>query len=72
VSPRTSRTGVTWLFNGLQPGVSYVATTDRGLQAGEYLGMETRYGDWAILLRNGRLTTSVALADIIEIVEEAA
>lgn len=72
MSPRTSRTGVTWLFNDLQHGVSYVATTERGDKSGEYLGMETRYGDWAILLREGQLTTSVALTDITAIAEDAA
>lgn len=70
--PRTSRTGVTWKFNDLQHGVSYVATTERGEMSGEYLGMETRYGDWAILLREGPSTTSVALTEITAIAEEAA
>lgn len=64
MAPITSRTGVTWRFNDLRHGVTYRATTPNGVASGEYLGMETRYGDWAIMLREGSMTTSVALTDV--------
>ena len=67
MAPTTSRTGVIWRFNDLQPGHIYHATTTRGIATGEYLGMETRYGDWALLLRDGSATTSVALTDVTAI-----
>ena len=67
MAPITSRTGVTWRFNDLQHGLTYLATTRTGFASGEYLGMETRYGDWAILLRNGGSTTSVSLVDVTSI-----
>lgn len=67
MAPITSRTGVTWRFNDLEPGRTYRATTLGGTASGEYLGMETRYGDWLIMLRNGSNTTSVALSQVTSI-----
>lgn len=67
MTPTTSRTGVTWRFNDLQPGVVYLATTRNGIAGGEYLGMETHHGDWAILLRDGNTTKSLPLRDVTSI-----
>ncbi len=67
MAPITSRTGVTWRFNDLEPGRTYRATTRNGSTSGEYLGIETRYGDWLIMLRADSHTTSLALDEVTSI-----
>lgn len=50
------------MLSGLRRGSSYIATTIDGRSAvGEYLGMETSYGDRAILLRQNGVTASIAI-----------
>jgi hypothetical protein len=51
-------------LNHLRLGATYRVTTTAGSTAGEYLGMETPYGDRSILLRNGAGTASIALCDL--------
>jgi len=60
----TSRARAPWNLNHLRLGSTYRATTSAGSTAGEYLGMETPYGDRSILLRNGAGTASIALGDL--------
>ncbi len=60
----TSRARAPWNLNNLRLGATYRATTPAGSTAGEYLGMETPYGDRSILLRNGAGTASIALSDL--------
>ena len=72
MAPRTSRADRARHINSLRPGRTYKAHTRRGSAHGEYLGMETPYGDWAILLRNGSETCSIALRDVLSIEPAAA
>jgi hypothetical protein len=51
-------------LNHLRLGSTYDAVTSRGLARGEYLGIETSHGEWAILLRNAGGTTSIGVADL--------
>lgn len=51
-------------LNHLRRGATYRATTRARSTAGEYLGMETPYGDRSILLRHRTGTESIALSDI--------
>jgi len=60
----TSRTSAPWNLNHLRLGSTYRATTTAGTTAGEYLGMETPYGDRSILLRSGAGTASIPLSDL--------
>ena len=60
----TSRTSASWNLNNLRLGSIYRATTRNRTTAGEYLGMETPYGDRSILLRHRTGTESIALTDI--------
>ncbi len=50
--------------NDLVRGDVYRATTVDGSTIGEYLGVETTYGEMAILLRRRGRTTSVDLSTI--------
>jgi hypothetical protein len=54
-------------LNHLRRGVSYRAVTRNGAEAGEYLGMESRHGDRAILLRGPLGTVSIVLQAITSI-----
>lgn len=63
-APQTSHTNAPWNLNHLRLGSIYRATTRHRTTAGEYLGMETPYGDRSILLRHRTGTESIALADI--------
>ncbi len=71
-APQKPRADATWNFNHLRRGVTYRATTRDGIAVGEYLGMEAPYGDWAILLRRGTGTRSIALGDVTSIQPVAA
>jgi hypothetical protein len=51
----------------LTRGVTYLATTIGGSFQGEYLGMETPHGDWAMLLRGPRGIEAVALDSVTSI-----
>ncbi len=46
-------------LNQLTRGVTYRAVTAGGDATGEYLGVETTYGVWSILLRHERGTESI-------------
>lgn len=49
-------------INQLQTGSTYRVTTARGRAVvGEYLGVETPYGDWSILIRHQGGTESIAV-----------
>jgi len=72
MAPTTSRGDRARNINDLRPGRTYRARTRRGFAFGEYLGMETPYGDWAILLRDGSMTCSIALGDVLSIEPAAA
>jgi hypothetical protein len=69
-APHTSR--APWKFNQLLQGATYLATTRHRMVVGEYLGMESPYGDRAILLRNGTETASIALVQVTSIQAVAA
>jgi hypothetical protein len=68
----TSRASAPWNLNHLRLGTTYRATTRQHTTAGEYLGMETPYGDRSILLRHRTGTASIALSDITSIHPTAA
>lgn len=68
----TSRASAPWNLNHLRLGTTYRATTRQHTTAGEYLGMETPYGDRSILLRHRTGTASIALTDITSIHPTAA
>ena len=70
-TPHTSPEDARGRINHLRRGAIYRATTSRGISTGEYLGMETPHGDWAILLRSGTATESIPL-HLITSVELAA
>ena len=63
-APHTSRASAPWNLNNLRLGSTYRATTRQRTTAGEYLGIETPYGDRSILLRHRTGTESIALSDI--------
>jgi len=56
----------------LRRGDVYCATTQRRTEVGEFLGVETTWGDRAILLRNGTGTSSVLLSRILSLTSAAA
>ena len=56
-------------LNRLRRSSYYNAVTDRGIVAGQYLGMEAPHGDKAILLRHASGTCSVPLASLLAITE---
>ena len=64
MAQNTSRFRAPWNLNNLTLGSSYRATTSSGTTAGEYLGMETPYGDRSILLRSGSSTASIAVDEL--------
>ncbi len=64
MTARHPRTDATSHINNLRRGASYVARTAYGIVFGEYLGIETPYGDRAILLRNDAGTNSIPLRDV--------
>lgn len=68
----TSRASAPWNLNHLRLGTTYRATTRNRTTAGEYLGMETPYGDRAILLRHRTGTESIPLNDLTSIHPTAA
>ncbi len=68
----TSRVSAPWNLNNLRLGSIYRATTRDRTTAGEYLGMETPYGDRSILLRHRTGTESIALSDLTSIRPTAA
>ena len=68
----TSRASAPWNLNNLHLGSIYRATTRHRTTAGEYLGMETPYGDRSILLRHRTGTESIALSDITSLRPTAA
>lgn len=51
-------------LNRLRCGATYRAVTPRGHTTGEYLGVETAYGEWSILLRHDRGTDSIPFTRI--------
>lgn len=54
-------------LNQLRRGATYVAHTPHGRVAGEYLGMEMLYGEFAILLRGTDATESITVDDVVSI-----
>ena len=54
-------------FNHRRIGGAYRATTPSGTAGGEYLGMEARHGDRAILLRHHTGTESIPLRRVTSI-----
>ena len=61
-----------WTINDLHRGGIYRATTSSGESIGEYLGLETAYGDRAMLLRNTDGTSSIYLDDVTSLQRLAA
>lgn len=59
-------------LNHLERGKVYFATTRYGTAVGEYLGMETPFGDRSILLRDAGGTASIATRDVTSILPLAA
>lgn len=51
----------------LTRGAHYRVTTDRGGATGEYIGMESPFGDRSMLLRGSDGTASIELADLTSI-----
>ncbi|NNC74469.1 MAG: hypothetical protein HKN93_03045 [Acidimicrobiia bacterium] len=69
----TARTASSpWTINDLHRGGIYRATTSAGDSIGEYLGLETAYGDRAMLLRNNDGTSSIYLDDVTSLQRLAA
>jgi hypothetical protein len=56
----------------LRRGDVYRAATQRRIEVGEYLGIETTWGDRAILLKTGSGTSSVLLSRILSLTSVAA
>lgn len=56
----------------LKLGNTYRATTSTGSSIGEYLGMETPYGEWSILLRHPTGTESIAVNNVLSVERQAA
>ena len=54
-------------FNHLRRGLTYLATTCCSRSVGEYLGMETTYGDRAILLRSTTGIESISLGRVTSV-----
>lgn len=67
MASQPTRQHATTNFNHLERGTFYRATTREGAAIGEYLGMETCYGERAILLRHPSGTASIGLGDITSI-----
>jgi hypothetical protein len=68
MTPRPDhRAGRLESYNRLRRGTHYRATTRRGNTSGEYLGLETVVGDWAILLRDPSGTVSIPLGHLTSI-----
>ena len=59
-------------LNDLRRGVVYRAITRHAASTGEYLGIETPFGEMAILLRHGARVESIALETITSIRPTAA
>ncbi len=58
-------------LNQLRRGRAYLAHTPRGHVRGEYLGMESLYGDFAILLRHEAGTASIPVGELVSIRQAA-
>lgn len=56
----------------LRRGSAYRATTGNRTEVGVFLGLETAWGDRAILLRNGAGTSSIRLREITSLAVAAA
>lgn len=69
---RTSKNITTLGFNDLRRGATYRATTRQGATIGEYLGMESPYGDRSLLLRHRTGTASIPVDDVTSIQPAAA
>lgn len=63
----TSRTEALADVHHLRWGREYRAITRDGSTIGEFIGMESTFGDHAILLRGPHGTASVELADVTSI-----
>lgn len=68
-APRTSPTQAN--LNQLRRGRAYRARTARRTIRGEYLGIESIYGDFAILLRHAQGTESIPIGDLVSIQQAA-
>jgi hypothetical protein len=51
----------------LRRGVHYHATTRHDAASGEYIGMESPFGDRSILLRGSEGTASIELEELVSI-----
>lgn len=71
-APHTSGAIAPQNMNHLRRGVHYHATTAHGCTSGEYLGMESLFGDRAILLRHRTGTASITVGDVESILPIAA
>ena len=71
-APHTSGAIAPQNMNHLRRGVHYHATTAYGCTSGEYLGMESLFGDRAILLRHRTGTASITVGDVESILPIAA
>ena len=58
-------------LNHLRRGSTYRAHTTHGRVTGEYLGMESLYGEFAILLRHEDGTDSVPIDTLVSIRQAA-
>ncbi len=67
MTAQTRRSRAPTDLNHLQRGSHYRATTGHGSIDGEYLGVETPFGDRAILLRRAVGTVSIAIGDLTSI-----
>ena len=63
-APHTGRANAARIFNHLRYGQKYRAITRLGTATGEFLGVETPHGDWALLFRHSAGTESIPLADV--------
>jgi hypothetical protein len=59
-------------LNSLRRGAVYRVGTRSGETVGEYLGIETPHGEWAILLRHAGGTDSIPFSLVTSIESSAA
>jgi len=71
-APHTAHETTSLDFNHLERGETYRAITHAETTVGEYLGIETLHGTWAILLRHGTGTDSIPLSCVTSILPLAA
>lgn len=71
-TPTTSPDSPPWIFEQLRRGATYRVATRSGSTVGEFLGIETPHGEWAILIRHTAGTDSIPCSLVTSIESAAA